>query len=458
MTVFERATEIPCSAAALFRYHAAGGAFARLSPPFESAQIVVPLRALENGERAEIDVGIGPLTFRHVALHQEVQTGAAGGAAGFVDVMERGPFRSWRHEHVFEPIDSARCRLIDRITFQGPVFGVGDFYARSKLERMFRYRHDTTRLDAELLRALPSSSPLRIGVTGSRGLIGTELCALLSVAGHVVVPFLRPGARPAAGSLSWDPATGAVGPVDDAAGLDAVVHLAGENIGEGRFDAKKKARVRRDRVEGTARLMAALRALPVPPRVVVCAGAVGFYGDRGDDVVDEDSAAGSGFLAELCAAWEAAVLGRDDPWRAVVLRIGIAQSPASGALAAMLPVFRAGVGGPIGDGRGFFPALALDDVAAMFARALLDPRAQGIINAVGADEVRSGEYARTLGRVLHRPAVVPVPTFALRAAVGDLAEHLRESQRVAPTRLRALGHTWRHATLEDGLRHLLGRH
>ena len=469
MPIFERACVVPCSAAALFRYHAAAGAFARLTPPFDPATVVVPLAALQNGERAEIDVGLGPLTTRWIARHQDVDDGSSGGAAGFVDVMERGPFRAWRHEHLFEPLPTLegvqRCRLVDRITFQGPLLGVGDSFVRRKLERMFRFRHDTTRADMALMNALTASSAslvasgrrLRVGMTGSSGLLGTELRALLSVAGHDVVPLLRPGRGDVDGALSWDPATGAVTPVERASDLDAVVHLAGEGIAEGRLDDDKKRRIREQRVEGTQRLLDGLRALPVPPRVVVSAAAVGFYGDRGDDVVDEDSPAGSGFLAELCADWERAVLGRVDPWRAVVLRIGIAQSPLGGALRSLLPVFRAGLGGPLGDGSAFFPAVAVDDVAAVFLRVLLDPRARGIVNAVGVEAERNRAYAHTLGRVLGRPAVVPVPAVALRIAVGELAEFLLESQRVAPSRLRALGHAWRHETLEDGLRHQLGR-
>ena len=430
---------------------------------------MVPLRALQDGERAEIDVAIGPLTTRLVALHTEVDDGAAGGVAGFVDTLERGPFRSWRHEHRFHPVDAQRCRLVDRITFSGPLLGVGDGYVLHKLGRMFRHRHDTTRLDAELLQALSSSSsssPLRIGMTGSSGVIGTELHALLSVAGHEVVPIVRTdllnsaGARANTGAVSWDVDSGAL---HGAGGLDAVVHLAGENIAAGRLDDAKMQRLRSQRIDGTRKLLDALAALPDPPRVVVSAGAVGCYGDRGDDVVDEDSVVGAGLLASLCAGWEDAVLAprrladRDRSWRAVVLRIGIVQTPRGGALHAQLPAFRAGVGGPLGDGKAWVAAVTVDDVAAMFLRALLDERCRGIVNAVGVESVRGGDYARTLGRVLRRPALLPVPRAALRVVVGDLAPALLESQRVRPSRLLGLGHRFRHDTVEAGLRHVLGR-
>lgn len=498
MAVFERSTEIPCSAAALFRYHAAPGAFGRLSPPFDAGTVVVPLARLADGERAEIDVGLGPLTIRWVARHENVVDPAtsADGAGGFVDVMERGPFASWRHEHIFEPLapdasagpGGERCRLIDRITYRGPAFGLGDgVVVERKLDAMFRHRHATTRLDAALLRALPaprgSAGPLRVGVTGATGLIGTEVRALLSVFGCDVVAFVRPGSSSSASSssITWNPATGEVGA--NASGLDAVVHLAGENVGEGRLDDDKKRRVREQRVTQTTKLLDALQALPQPPRVVVAASAVGVYGDRGDDVVDEQSPPPSGsaanFFSELCAAWEDALLAPSSaplssssppslspplsppsgkrPWRTVALRIGIVQSPRGGALAKLAPVFSMGGGGMLGDGTGWTPPLTIDDVGAIVWRALVDDRLQGVVNAVGPAPVTQRDYAKTLGHVLHRPAILRVPRAALRLALGEFGDRILDSQRVVPTRLTALGHTFRHASLEDGLRHVLGR-
>ncbi len=488
MAVFERSTDVPCSAAALFRYHAAPGAFGRLSPPFDAATVAVPLPALENGARAEIDVGVGPLTLRWIARHEDVVDGRSGGVCGFVDVMEAGPFSSWRHEHRFEPLPSTggadgpheHCRLVDRITFQGPLLGSGDFVVERKLAAMFAHRHRTTVLDAALLSSLPrpvSSGPasgrrFRVGVTGASGLIGSEVRALLSVAGCEVVAFIRPGSIPSAktppgqGSVSWDPHSGALG--DGASGLDAVVHLAGENVGEGRLDADKKRRVRQQRVEQTTKLLDALAALPAPPRTLVAASAVGIYGDRGDDIVDEDSPPPSGpaqnFFSELCQAWEAAVLGhagRSGPgaagWRAVSLRIGIAQSPRGGALQKLLPVFQMGAGGALGDGSSWTPPIAIDDVGAIVWRALVDERMRGAVNAVGPAPVTQQDYARTLAHVLHRPALVPVPRFALKLALGEFGDRILDSQRVVPTRLTSLGHTFRHASLEAALRHVLGR-
>ena len=475
MRVFQRSVELPASAARVFAYHAAPLAFARMTPPWEHAVVVEPLRRLEDGARAVIEVGVGPMRVRWVARHEHVKDGKDGGAAGFVDVAEGGPFSTWRHEHRIEPLhdDAAgapRSRLVDRITWSGPAAGLGDFvghaFVDDKLERMFRFRHDTLRDDLALFASLssaPSSrSALTVGVTGASGLIGQEVCALLSVAGHTVKRFVRRRAE-RDDELSWDPASGVVDA--RASGLDAVVHLAGENIAAGRLDDDKRARLRDQRVSGTARLLASLASLPQPPRVVVSAAAIGFFGERGDEVVDERSPRGQGFLADLCAEWEWAALSTSSststasssPWRAVALRFGVVLSPRGGALQKALPAFLAGVGGPFGDGRAWMPLLSVDDAAAIVLRALVDERLSGVVCAVGAAPVRNREFAAALGRVLRRPAAMPVPRLALKAVLGDVADHVLESCRVEPRRLREVGHVFRHADVEHALRHVLGK-
>jgi uncharacterized protein (TIGR01777 family) len=466
MPVFERSVDLPASAAQVFAWHAAPSAFARLTPPWEHATVVQPLRRLADGERAVIEVGVAPSALgrvRWVARHEQVRDGSDGGVAGFVDVAESGPFTSWRHEHRFTPVTTsgghASCRMTDRIEWSGPLGGLGDVFGGSvvgdRLERMFRFRHDTTRLDLELLASLPASTPLKVGVTGASGLIGAELAALLGVAGHTVRRFVRREAR-ADDELAWDPRTGAVDP--RASGLDAVVHLAGENIAGSRLDDAMRARLREQRVGGTAKLLASLAALPQPPRVVVSASAIGFYGDRADDIVDEDSVVGDGFFARLCADWEQAALSpTSSPWRAVVLRLGVVLSPRGGALARAVPAFLAGLGGPFGAGRAWMPLISVDDVGAIALRALVDDRLRGVVATVGPAPVRNLDFAKTLGRVLRRPAVLPVPRLGLKVVLGDIADHVLESARVEPRRLRDIGHTFRHADLEGALRHVLGR-
>jgi uncharacterized protein (TIGR01777 family) len=461
MPVFEHRSVVPASADDVFRYHAAPRAFQRLTPPWDHAEVISPLQRLADGEKATFAVAVGPLLVRWVARHEHVVAhGPPGTVLGFDDVMEQGPASSWRHEHRFEPLTDASCTLVDRITWTAPPGG--GLVVGPKLERMFAYRHAITSADLQRAHDFKTDRPLTVGITGASGLIGTELHSLLSVLGHTVVPMVRvaAGARAPDGSVGWTPATGTIDPaaVDAVGGLDAVVHLAGENIADGRFDADKLSRLRRQRIDQTRLLWAALQALPRPPQVVVGAAAVGFYGERGDEILDERSPRGTGLLSDFCADWEDAITTAPPSatWRAVAVRIGIVLSPAGGALGKVLPLFKLGLGGPLGDGHAWMPAIAVDDMADIIVRAVVDARLAGVVNAVGPTPVRNRDYTRAVGRAVHRPAFFPVPRMGLRLVLGDLADHILESMRVRPARLVSLGHRFRHDDVDHALRHLLG--
>ena len=464
MPVFERQTEIPCSAAALFRWHAAPLAFERLAPPWDRIEVLEPLPRLEDGARTTLTTALGPLDLSWTARIEGVRDGADGQEAGFVDVQERGPFGSWRHEHRFVPAGAARCTLHDRITYELPAIPGSVVAASSvadRLARTFRFRHDTTLRDIELLNDLNTldasragRTPLRVLITGASGLIGQELRTLLSVLGHTPLRAVRREAR-AADEVRWDVDSGRVETKEP---LDAVVHLAGEPI-DGRLGAAHLGRVRASRIDATRKLVAGVAALPHPPRVFVCASGISWYGDRKDTVVDEDSARGAGVLADVAVGWEeAAATAEAHGMRRVSVRTGLALSPRGGALKKQLPPFLAGVAGPLAGGAMFQPYLAIDDVAAIYARAIVDDRVRGPVNAVPPEAPDNREFTRTLARILGRPAVMPVPAFALRALFGGIAdEGLLTSCRAAPTRMRALGHRFRHPNVEDALRHVLGR-
>lgn len=271
-------------------------------------------------------------------------------------------------------------------------------------------------------------------------------------------PRLLVRAQPAPGEVSWDPTAGSL---DTAAleGVAAAVHLAGEPIAEGRWNDAKKLRIQRSRTRGTRLLAEALARLPTPPEVLVSASAVGIYGDRGDELLDEDSPLGSGFLAEVGKAWEAATAPAAGAGiRVVHLRMGIVLARHGGALAKMLPAFRLGGGGPLGSGRQWMSWIALEDAVSAILESLGNSRIHGPVNAVAPEPVRNTDFAGTLGRVLNRPALLPVPAFGLRLLFGEMAdEALLASQRVVPSRLRAHGFTFRHPTLEPALRTILGR-
>ena len=308
----------------------------------------------------------------------------------------------------------------------------------------------------------PSETPHdRFLVTGSSGLVGTALTSLLSSRGQSVSRLVRgrselsPG--PGGTEPSWDPAAGLLDP-ESVSGYDVVVHLAGANVAAGRWTAERKRKIRDSRVDGTGLLARALASAPSPPRVLVCASAIGYYGDRGDMLLDEGTAAGSGFLADVGRAWEeAARPAAEAGIRVVNLRIGIVLTPAGGALQRMLVPFRMGMGGPLGDGRQYWSWITLRDLVGSILHAAASEELVGPVNAVAPAAVRNSEFSKVLGRVLRRPAFVRVPAFAIRLLLGEMGQELLlASARVQPARLVASGYEYRDPDLEEALRHLLG--
>jgi uncharacterized protein (TIGR01777 family) len=291
---------------------------------------------------------------------------------------------------------------------------------------------------------------MRVAVTGATGLVGTALVERLRREGHTVSRLVRDPAKAAAGDVVWDPEAGTI---DRAAleGIDAAVHLAGENVGT-RWNEEKKRRIRDSRVKGTRLLAQTLAHLTHTPRVLVQASATGIYGDRGDEPLTEASAPGTGFLADVVRDWEGASAAADEVGiRVARLRLGVVLTGKGGALDQMLLPFRMGVGGRIGNGRQWMPWVSLDDAVEVFIRALRDERMRGPVNAV-AGSARNADFTEALGRALHRPTILPVPAFGLRALFGEMAdEALLAGQNVEPARLREIGHVFHHPTLDVAL-------
>lgn len=298
---------------------------------------------------------------------------------------------------------------------------------------------------------------MKILVTGSSGLIGRALVSFLRGKGDQVACLVRrKGNGPE--SLVWNPESGRIdpGPLE---GFDAVVHLAGENIAGARWTSERKARIRDSRVRGTRLLAEALAGLSNPPRVMVSASAIGYYGDRGEELLTEESSPGTGYLAQVCLEWEAATQAASAHGiRIVNPRIGIVLTPAGGALAQMLRPFKAGVGGMLGTGRQYMSWITLDDAVGAIHHAILTDSLQGPLNAVAPSPVTNREFTNALGRVLGRPTLLPAPAFALRLAFGEMADALMlSSARVSSGRLESSGYKFRRRELEDALHSLLGR-
>jgi len=296
---------------------------------------------------------------------------------------------------------------------------------------------------------------MKIVVSGSTGLVGSALTPVLTSLGHDVVPLVR--RRPAAGErvLAWDPERGMID-CDGLEGIDVAIHLAGENV-FGRWSPAKKQRIRESRVQGTRLLSDALAGLTRPPKTLLAASAIGYYGDRGDEAVSEWSAPGEDFLAYVSRDWEGATTPAARAGiRVVNMRFGVVLTTAGGALAKMLPPFRLGLGGRVGSGNQYVSWIMLDDALNAIVHGLATPRLVGPVNLTAPNPVTNREFARTLGKVLRRPAVLTVPTFALRIAFGaEGAAMLLSGQRVLPGCLQASGFQFRFDTLEPALRHLL---
>lgn len=292
---------------------------------------------------------------------------------------------------------------------------------------------------------------MRIAVTGSTGLIGTALVQSLRADGHEVVRFVR-RAPAAADEARWDPARGEVDPAG-LAGCSAVVHLAGAGVGEHRWTDAYKREIRDSRVLGTAAIARAAAALGEPPAVLVSGSAIGYYGDTGDRAVDEDAPAGRGFLPSVCVEWEAAAEPAAAAGiRTAYARTGLVVARDGGAWGRLFPIFRAGIGGRLGDGRQYWSYLSLRDEVAALRHIIDTPALSGPVNLTAPDPVTNRQVTEAMGRVLRRPAVLPVPAVALRVALGEFAEDVLGSQRVRPARLLESGFVFRDPDIEQAIR------
>ncbi len=302
-----------------------------------------------------------------------------------------------------------------------------------------------------------SVSAMKILISGSHGLVGSALMDSLKGDGHELFALVRRAPRSDA-EVEWRPERGSLA-LARLEGMETVIHLAGESIASGRWTEEKKQRIRDSRVKGTTLLSEALANLSHPPRAFLCASAIGFYGDRGDEILTEESAPGNDFLAEVCVEWEQATApAAEKGIRVVNLRFGIILSADGGALAKMLPPFRMGAGGRVGSGKQYMSWIALDDVVAAIKFALANDFFHGPVNVVAPNPVTNAEFTKALGKALSRPTLFPVPEFAARLAFGEMADALLlSSQRVKPRRLEDAGYPFQYSDLERALRHVLNQ-
>ena len=463
-STFTLRSPMPVSADDLYAWHARPAAFPRLNPPWENVEVVAKegTFGVEPYRVTMRTPVVGPFKGTLVSEAYDFRPGE-----GFQDRQLSGPFAAWNHTHTFTPAGPDASLLEDRIDYRVPLGLAGNLVAggaiRKRLGRMFRYRHALQASDLRRHALYRDRPRLTVAVTGSRGLIGSNLAVFLATGGHQVVrlvsgsgavkpPAFDDGTR----YVGWNPRA----PLDPAvlAGCDAVVHLAADGIAEGRWTDAKRKKIIESRTVPTRHIAEAVAALPPDrrPRVIVAASGVAVYGEGGDAVLTEDAPPGDGFLADVCKVWEAATAPAGV--RVVHARIGVVLTPKGGALGKQLPAFRAGLGAVLGGGKQWVPWVGMNDVVGAIHHAIMTDSLAGPVNLTAPNPVTNREFTKTLGRVLRRPAVMGLPRIALKAMFGDIADAaLLASMRARPRKLLDSGFAFDHAELEPALRFLLGR-
>ena len=455
MPLFEWRSTMPVPVDALYAYHARPEAFERLAPPWRKLRVVEQRGDMTDGELV-FEFMVGPAKCRWKAEMTDHIEGRQ-----FVDRQVRGPFAEWRHTHRFLPIDEHSSELLDHVEFSLPAGAVTDLVgegtADRALARLFSFRHARAGFDLARHARWADRPRLTVAIAGASGLIGASLATYLTTAGHRVIRLVR--REPAGpGEVRWDPAAGRL----DAAlvdGVDAVVNLAGASLA-GLWTASRRRAIMASRVQTTGTIARAMAGVgDARPRTFIAVSAIGLYGSQGDDELSEESPRGDGFLADVCVAWEgAAAPAAEAGVRVVHPRFGLVLTPQGGVLPPLLWVFRAGLGGRIGDGRQYWSWITLDDLLAALEWLLHDEELRGPFNITSPEPVSNRDFTEALARVLRRPAVFGVPRTIVERGAGDMGRQmLLASQRALPRRLEEAGFRFGYPRLGGALRFLLGR-
>ena len=456
MNRFIHEKELPFPVDRVWDWHMRPGALERLMPPWEDARVVGREGRIDDGGTVHVRVRRGPVKVDFKVRHTDFEPGRL-----FTDEQVSGPMGSWEHRHEFEPRDGGACLIRDRIRYAPPLGAAAAALAGSTIEaemkRLFRFRNQ--RLAGDLARhAAYDGPPLRVAITGASGFVGSALRHFLTTGGHEVLPIVRRRPDRDRGEIHWDPMERRI-EGRRLEGVDALVHLAGENLSRGRWNPARKRAIWKSRVVGTRVLADALNNLRDPPRVFVSSSAIGYYGNRGSEKLFERSRPGSGFLAELCREWEGeAFRARRSGVRVVALRTGLVLSPAGGALGTMLLPFKMGIGGRLGSGRQFVSWIDHDDLVALIFHALVNTSVRGPVNATAPHPVTNATFTTRLGHALRRPTLLPVPSLAVRGIFGEMGRALLlDGARVLPEAAAASGFRFDFEGIGESLAFQLGR-
>ncbi len=457
---FTSQTTLNVPASFAYDWHLHPGALKRLLPPWEKIRITRHAEKVANGNCVGLSVPlVAGLRTEWLTEYRNIEPDHR-----IEQVQLKGPFHTWCQTSTFESITETSCKLIDDIEYSVP-FGkagslLGEPFVQKKLKAWFTYRHRQAKTEVELHYDYHLQKRMRILVSGSTGVIGNSLCSFLETGGHEVIRLVRSEKVASLNpkTVFWDPEHGEVDR-NSLESFDAVIHLGGANIAHHKWDADYKKKIRRSRVHSTQLLSALLATLQEKPSVFIVASAIGYYGDRGDEAMTEDSSPGTGFLPQLVRDWEqAAEPARKAGIRVVHPRIGVVLTPTGAALASMLPLFRCGLGGVAGTGKQYWSSVSIHDVVGAIHFTLMNETLEGAVNVVLPEALTNREFTKTLGKVLNRPTLLPMPASMIKLLLGEMGEALLlESTRVVPRKLLDAGYNFQQETVEETLRHLLGR-
>lgn len=488
MKSFTRTTRIDdISSNEAFSWHIREGAFERINPPWQQFKIIERKGNIQSNGTVKIKMNIGgPFHTTWLVKHSDYIEGKQ-----FRDTQITGLFSSWTHNHLFKPFGLSSCILEDHIEYSLPGGAISRMIAsrliNKKLNQMFDYRHRLTREDLRIHAAVNkirgNDRPMTIAITGSSGFIGSSLIPFLTTGGHRIVRLIRSPTShdddhslKNVKSIQWNPSSPCAhtSSLNDNDNIDAVVNLAGENI-FGRWTKEKKKRIFDSRVNTTKSLCNLLSSLDKPPKVLVSASATGYYGNRGDEILTEESpsppasassslsfsiSSSIDFLSNVCRNWEESTqIAKESGIRVVNIRIGTVLSSSGGILAKILPPFKMGLGGRIGNGNQYMSWIGLDDLLVLVLYAIVDKSISGPINAVSPNPITNADFTKTLGKVLSRPTIFSVPRFIIKSILGEeLANSaILSSSRVVPMRFLKIGYKFRFPSLESVLRYTLGK-
>lgn len=450
---FSYRAQFPCSKSELYAWHARPGALERLIPPWEKTSVISRKGSINPGGQVTMRMHAGPIPFTWIAHHLECAPDRM-----FRDIQHKGPFSQWSHTHLFDD-DEAGAILHDKIEYALPFHSftpkVLQKYLYRTLHRTFQHRKKVLEADLRLHQQFENKS-LKILISGASGVLGRALIPLLTTGNHEVWSLVRRPPDRDKNEIFWDPS---IGEIEDLPHFDAVVHLAGEYIGLGRWTAEKKKVVIESRTKGTTLLAEKIAAQPQPPEVFLCASAIGYYGDTKDVCVDEDKPPGNDFISEVCRVWEKSVEpAKAAGIRTVLMRIGISLSPRGGALQRLLSTAPFGYIRRFGSGEQYVSWISSDDTISAIYHAMRCKDLHGPINISAPQPVTNTVFMQTLSEITGIPVLLPVPASLLQVMYGQMAtEILLSGCNASCKKLQDSGFSFRHATLAEALRDLLGK-